>query len=203
MEIPPFATRNGDGDATARTESVIFAGGCFWGVQGMFQHINGVRNAVSGYAGGASGTSNYASVSGGNTGHAESVRVTYDPSKVGYAQLLQVFFSVVHDPTQLNRQGPDRGSQYRSAVFVESPRQRETTLRYMAQLQAAHAFSAPIVTQVETGKRFYPAENYHQNYLVLRPGEAYIRFNDLPKVAELKRTYPTLYRAQPVLVATH
>ena len=181
---------------------VVFAGGCFWGVQGVFQHVTGVDNAISGYIGGSAADATYQRVGSGSTGHAEAVQVTYDPAQVSYAQLMQVFFSVVHDPTLLNRQGPDRGSQYRSAIYTDDAAQRDATLAYIAQLQRAKAYAAPVVTQVGGGKRFYPAEGYHQNYLTLNPDSAYIRINDLPKVEALKRQYPSLYRDKPRLVAT-
>ncbi|MCF7749350.1 peptide-methionine (S)-S-oxide reductase MsrA [Bacillus subtilis subsp. subtilis] len=181
---------------------VVFAGGCFWGVQGVFQHINGVSNAVSGYIGGSAADATYTRVGSGSTGHAEAVQVTYDPSQVSYGQLMQVFFSVAHDPTQRNRQGPDRGTQYRSAVYADDAGQRDATQAYIAQLQRAKAFNAPVVTQVDGGKRFYPAEGYHQNYLTLHPESLYIRINDLPKVDALKRQYPSLYRDKPRLVST-
>ncbi|WP_411849776.1 peptide-methionine (S)-S-oxide reductase MsrA [Stenotrophomonas sp. LGBM10] len=181
---------------------VVFAGGCFWGVQGVFQHIKGVNNAVSGYIGGNAGTASYARVGSGTTGHAEAVQVTYDPSQVSYAQLMQVFFSVVHDPTQLNRQGPDQGTQYRSAVYIDDAAQRDATRAYIAQLQRAKVWAAPVVTQVDGGKRFFAAEDYHQNYLTLHPESLYIRINDLPKVDALKRQYPALYRDTPRLVST-
>lgn len=181
---------------------VVFAGGCFWGVQGVFQHINGVDNAVSGYIGGSSADASYPRVGSGGTGHAEAVQVTYDPSKVSYGQLMQVFFSVVHDPTLLNRQGPDRGTQYRSAVYADDAKQREATRAYIDQLQRAKAYAAPVVTQVDGGKRFYPAEGYHQNYLTLHPESQYIQINDAPKVAALKQQYPALYREKPRLVST-
>ena len=181
---------------------VVFAGGCFWGVQGVFQHIKGVDNAVSGYIGGSPADANYARVSGGGTGHAEAVQVTYDPSQVSYGQLMQVFFSVVHDPTQLNRQGPDRGTQYRSAVYADDAAQRDATKAYIAQLQQARAYAAPVVTTVDGGKPFQAAEGYHQNYLTLHPESLYIRINDLPKVEALKQMYPALYREKPRLVST-
>jgi len=179
---------------------VVFAGGCFWGVQGVFQHVRGVDSAVSGYIGGSAADARYPRVSGGGTGHAEAVQVTYDPSRVGLAQLLQVFFSVVHDPTQRDRQGPDRGSQYRSAVHADDAAQRAATLAYIDQLQRSGVFAAPVVTRVEGGRRFYPAEDYHQNYLALHPDAAYIRFYDLPKVEALQQRYPALYRDAPRLV---
>ncbi|HDS0925165.1 TPA: peptide-methionine (S)-S-oxide reductase MsrA [Stenotrophomonas maltophilia] len=181
---------------------VVFAGGCFWGVQGVFQHIKGVDNAVSGYIGGRPADANYSRVSGGGTGHAEAVQVTYDPSQVSYGQLMQVFFSVAHDPTQLNRQGPDRGTQYRSAVFADDAAQRDATRAYIAQLQKARAYAAPVVTTVDGGKPFVAAEGYHQNYLTLHPESLYIRINDQPKVAALQRMYPQLYREKPRLVST-
>ncbi|PNU02083.1 peptide-methionine (S)-S-oxide reductase MsrA [Novosphingobium guangzhouense] len=184
-----------------KRETAVFAGGCFWGVQGVFQHVRGVSSAVSGYAGGDRGSAKYAVVSRGGTGHAEAVKVTYDPRQVSYGQLLHVFFSVVADPTMLNAQGPDRGTQYRSALFPQSPGQRETAERYIAQLGKAGAWKRPIVTRVEPFKGFYAAEAYHQDYLTLHPDSAYIRRNDLPKVAALKATFPALYRINPVLVS--
>ncbi|WP_425605986.1 peptide-methionine (S)-S-oxide reductase MsrA [Paraburkholderia sejongensis] len=186
--------------STAHSETAIFAGGCFWGVQGVFQHVRGVTQAVSGYAGGSRDTAGYEIVSGGETGHAESVQVTFDPAKVTYGQLLQVYFSVIHDPTELNRQGPDSGTQYRSALFPLTDVQRRVAQSYIAQLDRSHAFAAPLVTKIEPYKGFYPAEPYHQNYLTLHPDSAYIALNDLPKVAGLKRLFPNLYRDKPVLV---
>ncbi|WP_422393924.1 peptide-methionine (S)-S-oxide reductase MsrA [Pseudomonas batumici] len=183
------------GKATA-----VFAGGCFWGVQGVFQHVRGVQNAVSGYTGGAADTAHYELVGEGSTGHAESVQVTYDPSQVSYGKLLQVFFSVAHNPTELNRQGPDRGTQYRSAIFPVNAEQEKIAKAYIAQLDAAKTFPSAIVTRIEDGKVFYPAEGYHQNYLTLHPYAPYIAINDLPKVENLKRLEPELYRAEPVLV---
>jgi peptide-methionine (S)-S-oxide reductase len=181
-------------------QTAVFAGGCFWGVQGVFQHVQGVKNAVSGYDGGAASTAQYDSVSGGDTGHAESVAVTYDPSKVSYGKLLQIYFSVAHNPTELNRQGPDSGTQYRSAIFAQNAEQQKVAQAYIAQLDAAKAFDKPIVTQVETGKAFYPAESYHQDFLTENPSYPYIVINDLPKVAQLKKLFPDQYRAEPVLV---
>ncbi len=181
---------------------VVFAGGCFWGVQGVFQHVKGVQSAVSGYIGGSAADASYLRVSSGGTGHVEAVQVTYDPAQVSYAQLMQVFFSVVHDPTQLNRQGPDHGSQYRSAVYADDVGERAATLAYIAQLQHSGAFSAPLVTRVEGGKAFYPAEGYHQNYLTLHPDALYIRINDQPKVEALKAQYPALYQQVPRLLTT-
>jgi peptide-methionine (S)-S-oxide reductase len=185
---------------TEHTATAIFAGGCFWGVQGVFQHVKGVSNAVSGYAGGDARTASYDTVSDGATGHAESVKVTYDPTQISYGKLLQIFFSVAHDPTELNRQGPDRGTQYRSAIFPQSPIQRSVAEKYIAQLDAARVFKKPLATTIEPDKKFYPAEAYHQNYLTLHPNDPYIVYNDLPKVANLKRTAPELYRADAVLV---
>jgi peptide-methionine (S)-S-oxide reductase len=181
-------------------QTAVFAGGCFWGVQGVFQHVQGVKNAVSGYDGGAASTAQYDSVSGGDTGHAESVAVTYDPSKVSYGKLLQIYFSVAHNPTELNRQGPDSGTQYRSAIFAQNAEQQKIAQAYIAQLDAAKVFDKPIVTQIETGKAFYPAESYHQDFLTENPSYPYIVINDLPKVAQLKKLFPDQYRAEPVLV---
>lgn len=188
--------------STAATETAVVAGGCFWGIQGVFQHVKGVTNAVSGYAGGAAGSARYELVSEGDTGHAESVQVTFDPRQISYARILQILMSVGHDPTQLNRQGPDVGTQYRSAIFPTNAAQARIAGDYIAQLNRARAFPAAIVTKVETGATFYPAEAYHQDYLFRHPLQPYIAINDLPKVAELKRKFPGLYRSDPVLVAT-
>lgn len=188
--------------AGVKQARVVFAGGCFWGVQGVFQHITGVDNAVSGYIGGSAADATYTKVSSGGSGHAEAVQVSYDPSQVSYGQLMQVFFSVVHDPTELNRQGPDHGSQYRSAIYADDAAQRDAARAYIAQLQRSAVFTAPLVTQVDGGKVFHAAEGYHQNYLTLHPEAAYIRINDLPKVAALKQQYPALYRERPRLVMT-
>lgn len=185
----------------ARTETAILAGGCFWGVQGVFQHVDGVTNAVSGYAGGAADTAQYGTVSGGATGHAESVKVTFDPAKISYGRILQIYFSVAHDPTQLNRQGPDRGTQYRSALFPVNDEQAKVAKAYIDQLGKAKRFETDIVTKIEPGQSFYPAEAYHQDYLTLNPTQLYIVYNDLPKVENLKRLFPTLYRDDPVLVS--
>jgi peptide-methionine (S)-S-oxide reductase len=182
-------------------EVAVLAGGCFWGVQGVFQHVAGVENAVSGYTGGDADTAHYRVVGSGRTGHAESVAITYDPARISYGDLLQIYFSVAHDPTQLNRQGPDTGTQYRSTIFPQDARQAEVARAYIEQLNAAHVFDAPVVTTVEAGKTFYPAEGYHQNYLTLNPSQPYIVYNDLPKVANLERLFPDRYRADPVLVA--
>ena len=170
----------------------VLAGGCFWGLEGVFEHVAGVKNVVSGYAGGNAATAHYEIVGSGMTGHAESVRITYDPSKISFGQLLRVYFSVATDPTELNRQGPDTGSQYRGTIFAQSPEQAKLAKAYIDQLQPA--FGKRIVTTVETGKKFYPAEGYHQNFLRLNPDYPYIVQNDLPKVAALKKLFPALYR---------
>lgn len=178
----------------AAVDTAYFAGGCFWGIEGVFEHIRGVKTAVSGYSGGSAATANYGDVSGGDSGHAETVRVIYDPALISYAQLLHVFFSVAHDPTQLNRQGPDRGPQYRSALFFNSPEQEQTAQRYVAQLTAAKFFPRPIVTQLVKLTAFYPAEEYHQDYMVKNPNQPYIVFHDAPKVAALKKNFASIYR---------
>jgi peptide-methionine (S)-S-oxide reductase len=190
-----------DEQKNASLETAVFAGGCFWGVQGVFQHVKGVANAVSGYAGGEAGTAQYETVSSGSTGHAESVKVTYDPKQVSYGRLLQIYFSVAHDPTELNRQGPDEGTQYRSEIFAGDADQERIAKAYVAQLDGAHAFGAPIVTKIEQLKGFYPAEGYHQDFLALNPNYPYIAINDLPKIAALKRLFPDAYRADPILVS--
>ncbi|CDZ31614.1 Peptide methionine sulfoxide reductase MsrA [Neorhizobium galegae bv. officinalis] len=187
--------------STAATETAIFAGGCFWGVQGVFQHVEGVKNAVSGYAGGAKDTAAYETVGYGKTGHAESVRVTFDPKKVTYGHLLQIYFSVAHDPTQLNRQGPDTGTQYRSTVFPTSEEQARVAKAYIDQLNKAKIFHTAIATTIEPGKAFYPAEAYHQDFLTQNPTYPYIVYNDLPKIENLKKLFPSDYRDKPVLVA--
>jgi peptide-methionine (S)-S-oxide reductase len=185
---------------SAAADVAVLAGGCFWGVQGVFQHLKGVTRVESGYAGGERDTAEYERVADGNTGHAESVRIQFDPRQVSFGQLLQVYFSVAHDPTELNRQGPDTGTQYRSEIFAQSPQQVEIARAYIAQLDAAHAFPRPIVTRVEPNKRFYIAESYHQDFLTRNPQNPYIAINDLPKVANLQRLFPDLYRSNPVLV---
>ena len=191
-----------DEQATGKTSEVaVIAGGCFWGVQGVFQHVDGVISAVSGYAGGEKATAHYEMTSNGNTGHAESVQITYDPRKITYARLLQVYFSVAHDPTELNRQGPDQGPQYRSAIFPVSEEQSRVAKAYIAQLNSAHAFQVPIVTTIEPGKVFYRAEDYHQDFLAKNPGYPYIVYNDLPKIANLKKLFPALYKSEAVLVS--
>ena len=184
----------------AATATAVLAGGCFWGVQGVFQRVEGVLKAVSGYAGGGQDTAHYEIVGTGVTGHAETVQITYDPAKISYGKLLQIYFSVAHDPTQLNRQGPDKGTQYRSTIFPVDAKQREIAQKYIAQLDAAHVFPAKIVTTLEDGKAFYPAEAYHQDFLVRNPDYPYIVINDIPKVRNLAQLFPELYRLQPVLV---
>ncbi len=174
-------------------QTAVFAGGCFWGVEAVFRHTKGVQSAVSGYAGGGAKDADYEKVSSGNTGHAESVQVTYDPAKVSYGQLLQIFFSVAHDPTQRNRQGPDVGTQYRSAIFYASDEQKRVAETYIDQLTKAKAYSRPIATEVMKLPAFYAAESYHQNYLALHPMQPYIVYNDLPKLAELKKQFPEIY----------
>jgi peptide-methionine (S)-S-oxide reductase len=186
--------------AAGAPQTAVLAGGCFWGVQAVFQHLNGVQQAVSGYAGGDRATAHYEVVSGGRTGHAESVQVTFDPGVVSYGELLRVFFSVAHDPTQLNRQGPDSGTQYRSAIFYADERQKEIATAYIAQLEKAGKFGKSIVTRVDALQGFYPAEDYHQDYLLKHPSDPYIVFNDQPKVRNFQRTLPELYRAEPVTV---
>jgi len=178
----------------APLDTAVFAGGCFWGIEAVFEHIKGVRSAVSGYTGGTTASPSYEDVSTGTTGHAESVRVIYDPAAVSYGQLLQVFFSVAHDPTQLNRQGPDHGTQYRSAIFYRTPEQRRAAEGYVKQLTAAKTFSKPIVTQIVPLATFYQAEDYHQDYMVHHPDQPYIVYNDAPKVAQLKQQFPQLYQ---------
>ncbi|MDB5872034.1 MAG: peptide methionine sulfoxide reductase [Ramlibacter sp.] len=190
-----------DAPAAGAQETAVFAGGCFWGVQAVFQHTQGVLNAVSGYAGGQKETANYNAVGSGSTGHAESVLVTYDPKQVSYGKLLQIYFSVAHDPTQLNRQGPDSGTQYRSAIFYAGAGQKQVAERYIAQLEAAHAFPGKIVTQLAPLSAFYPAEDYHQDYATLHPSQPYIATFDLPKIANLKSVMPEVWRDKPVLVA--
>ena len=185
----------------ATLEVAVLAGGCFWGVQGVFQHVDGVTNAVSGYAGGDRATADYEIVSSGTTGHAESVRISFDPHKITYGRILQIYFSVAHDPTQLNRQGPDMGPQYRSAIFPTSAAQATVAKAYISQLNQSHTFEAAIFTRIEPDRAFYPAESYHQDFLTLHPAYPYIVINDLPKLTELKRLFPDLYRAEPVLVS--
>jgi peptide-methionine (S)-S-oxide reductase len=189
-----------DEHAGSGTETAVFAGGCFWGVQGVFQHVKGVDSAVSGYTGGSADTASYETVGSGRTGHAESVKITYEPSKITYGQLLQIYFSVAHNPTQLNYQGPDRGRQYRSTIFTQNADQKKIAEAYIAELDKAKLFDKMIVTTLEAGKTFYPAEAYHQDFLTLNPTYPYIVYNDLPKIENLKSLFPKLYSEKPVLV---
>jgi len=184
----------------ATTETAVLAGGCFWGVQGVFQHVQGVTSAVSGYAGGNADTAKYATVSSGSTGHAESVRIVFDPQKISYGRLLQIYFSVAHDPTELNRQGPDTGPQYRSTIFPANAEQARVARSYIDQLNRANTFGKALATTVEPLKTFYPAEAYHQDFLTLNPRHPYIVVNDMPKIDSLKRLFPASYQATPVLV---
>jgi peptide-methionine (S)-S-oxide reductase len=197
VAIPPPAI---DAKAEPALAKAVVAGGCFWGVQGVFQHIDGVELAVSGYAGGTVANPDYHQVTTGTTGHAEAVEITYDPAKVSYGKLLQVFFSVAHDPTELNRQGPDTGTQYRSAIFFTDPEQEKVATAYIAQLDAAGKWPEPIVTEVSPLATFYPAEDYHQDYATLHPDQPYIFTYDLPKIAHLKEMFPDVWRAEPKLV---
>jgi peptide-methionine (S)-S-oxide reductase len=199
VEIPPPVTDLAEIGTSARA---IFAGGCFWGVQGVFQHVNGVSRAVSGYSGGSAESATYELTSTGTTGHAEAVEVIYDPSVVSYGDLLQIYFSVAHNPTQLNFQGPDHGTQYRSTIFPVTEQQAETARAYIAQLDDTGLFEGPIVTTIEPLQAFYPAEQYHQDFLTLNPTWPYIVFHDLPKIAALERLFPEAYRDEPVLVGT-
>jgi peptide-methionine (S)-S-oxide reductase len=185
--------------APGPAQTAVLSAGCFWGVQGVFEHVRGMQNVIAGYAGGEKSTADYETVSSGTTGHAESVKITFDPAAISYGQILQIAFSVVHDPTQLNRQGPDVGTQYRSSIFYRDENQKRIAQAYMAQLDQAHAFPRPIVTRVDPLKGFYPAEGYHQNYLIHNPTQPYIAIYDLPKVENFKRTFPELYSGQPVL----
>jgi peptide-methionine (S)-S-oxide reductase len=195
--IPPPAQDRLNGEGT---QTAVLAGGCFWGVQGVFQHTKGVTSAVSGYAGGVKENAEYEKVGSGRTGHAESVQIKFDPTQISYGKILQIYFSVVHDPTQLNRQGPDSGPQYRSTIFVQNDAQRQAAEAYIAQLNAAKVYPKPIATTIEAGKTFFPAEDYHQDYLTLHPYQPYIAYNDIPKVENLKRLFADLYRDKPVLV---
>jgi peptide-methionine (S)-S-oxide reductase len=185
--------------AAGPPQTAVLAGGCFWGVQGVFEHVRGVQKVVAGYAGGDRSTAQYETVSSGVTGHAESVKITFDPAAISYGQILQIAFSVVHDPTQLNRQGPDIGTQYRSAIFYADENQKHIAEAYIAQLDQARSFARPIVTRVEPLKGFYAAEDYHQDYLIHNPTQPYIALYDLPKIENFKRTFPELYSGRPVL----
>ena len=196
--IPPPAV---DVQNTSGVQTVVVAGGCFWGVQGVFQHTAGVVNAVSGYSGGSKMTADYHMVSTGTTGHAESVEIKFDPKKISYGKILQIFFSVAHDPTQLNRQGPDSGTQYRSAIFTTNDEQKKVAEAYIAQLNAAKVYSKPIVTKVGPLEGFFAAEAYHQDYLTLHPNQPYIAYNDIPKVENLKKVFAQNYIEKPTLVS--
>ena len=197
----PAPTLDEQAKPESREEVAVFAGGCFWGVQGVFQHLKGVRNAVSGYAGGNKETARYDMVGLGNTGHAEAVRISYDPKEISYGKLLQIYFSVAHNPTELNRQGPDIGTQYRSAIFPMDDEQAKIAKAYIGELNRARVFDAAIVSKIEPDQSFYPAEDYHQDFLVRNPAYPYIVMHDLPKIESLKRLFPDLYRAEPVLVS--
>jgi peptide-methionine (S)-S-oxide reductase len=183
--------------SAAGLQTAVLAGGCFWGVEGVFEHVRGVRKVVSGYAGGEKSTAHYETVGGGSTGHAESVQVTFDPREVSYGELLRIFFSVAHDPTQLDRQGPDRGPQYRSAIFYADYSQKDIATHYIEQLNATNLFSRPIVTRVDPLQTFYPAESYHQDFIARNPQYPYVVVNDLPKIRNLKQLFPELYRETP------
>nr|WP_087149258.1 peptide-methionine (S)-S-oxide reductase MsrA [Pararhizobium antarcticum] len=195
--IPPPSI---DATASGNTQKAIFAGGCFWGVQGVFQHVKGVKNAVSGYSGGDQATANYETVSGGRSDHAEAVEITYDPKEVTYGQLLQVFFSVAHNPTQLNYQGPDHGPQYRSEIFTTDDEQKKIAQTYIAELDKTRIYGEPVVTKVSDLSAFYPAEDYHQDFLTLNPTYPYIVYNDMPKIDNLKALFPDSFASTPVLV---
>jgi peptide-methionine (S)-S-oxide reductase len=208
--VPSFASEDAvvipapavDAQASDGLQTVVVAGGCFWGVQGVFQHTAGIVNATSGYAGGNKSTANYETVSTGSTGHAESVQIKYDPKQISYGKILQIFFSVAHNPTELNRQGPDSGTQYRSAIFTTSDEQKKVAEAYIAQLNAAKVYGKPIVTKVGPLQGFYPAEAYHQDYLTLHPNQPYIAYNDLPKVENLKKIFAQNYLDKPTLVSS-
>lgn len=182
------------------TETAVLAGGCFWGMQSVFEHVHGVKQVWAGYSGGEAGTAHYDDVSDGNTGHAESVKINFDPAVISYGQLLKIYFAVAHDPTTLNRQGPDTGTQYRSEIFYATPAQEKIAQAYIAQLTAAKIFNASIVTQVQPLKAFYTAESYHQDYARNHPDDTYIVINDAPKVAALKQQFPTLYQPEQTVV---
>ena len=199
VKIPPPAA---DAQGSDGIQTAVLAGGCFWGVQGVFQHTSGVVNAVSGYAGGSKMTADYNTVSSGTTGHAEAVEIKYDPRKISYGKILQIFFSVVHDPTQLNRQGPDSGTQYRSAIFTTNDEQKKVADAYIAQLNVAKVYRKPIVTKVGPLEGFFQAEAYHQDYLTLHPNQPYIAYNDLPKVENLKKIFAENYIEKPTLVSS-
>jgi peptide-methionine (S)-S-oxide reductase len=195
--IPPPAIDNPK--AAGPDQTAVLAGGCFWGIQGVYQHVRGVKKVLAGYAGGDKSTAQYEVVSSGRTGHAESVKITFDPAVISYGQLLQIAFSVAHDPTQLNQQYPDVGTQYRSSIFFADEDQKRIAETYISQLDQAHVFARPIVTRVDPLKGFYAAENYHQDYLIHNPTQPYIAMYDVPKIENLRRTFPELYRGQPIL----
>jgi peptide-methionine (S)-S-oxide reductase len=202
VKIP--APRNDVALAAQSSEATaVLAGGCFWGMQGVFEHVKGVKQVLSGYSGGTVVNPGYEQVSSGSTGHAESIQIKYDPSQVSYGTLLQVYFSVAHNPTELNYQGPDEGTQYRSAIFYSSDEQKQVAQAYIAQLNAANAFPSKIVTETTAFTAFYPAEDYHQDYLIHHPDSMYITFNDLPKIDNLKQMFPELYRDKPVMVSSN
>jgi len=196
----PVAASTASKPASPALEKAVLAGGCFWGMQGMFEHVKGVTRVVAGYSGGAAATAHYELVGTETTGHAESVEVTFDPARISYGQILRLYFSVAHDPTELDRQGPDSGPSYRSEIFFTSPTQERVARAYIAQLDRAKVFPRPIVTKVEPLKGFYPAEGYHQDYLVHHPDQPYIVINDQPKIAALERLFPALYDPKPVLL---
>jgi peptide-methionine (S)-S-oxide reductase len=199
--IPPPALDMPKAEATTGLQTAVLAGGCFWGLQGMFEHVQGVTKVVAGYSGGSRETAHYEMVGTERTGHAESVEITFDPKRISYGQLLRLYFAVAHDPTELDRQGPDSGPSYRSEIFFDSPAQERVARAYVAQLDKAKVFGKPIVTKIEHLKEFYPAEEYHQDFLVHNPTYPYIVVNDLPKIAALKRVYPELYREAPVTLS--
>ncbi len=201
-QVVPLPEKDAPLAATSGSETAVLAGGCFWGVQGVFQHVNGVSRVLSGYSGGTKESAIYEVVSTGQTGHAEVVQIDYDPSQISYGRILQIYFSVAHDPTQLNYQGPDVGTQYRSAIFAANDMQADIAKTYIAQLDAAGIFEEPIATEVTPLEAFYVAEDYHQDYATIHPDSAYIAFHDLPKIANLKRLFPEIYRETPVLVRT-
>ena len=195
--VPPPAYNPPD---SATSETAILSGGCFWGVQGVYEHVKGVTQAVAGYTGGKADTAQYETVSTGTTGHAESVKITFNPQVISYGQILQIYFAVTADPTELNYQGPDHGTQYRGEIWAETPQQQDIATRYIAQLTAAHIFPASIVTRVDTAMPFYEAETYHQDFLARNPDNPYIAYNDIPKVEALQTQFPSLYETDPVTV---
>jgi peptide-methionine (S)-S-oxide reductase len=190
-------TKTERGQTSTGVQTAVLAGGCFWGIEGVFEHVHGVREVVSGYAGGEASTAHYDDVGRGRTGHAESVEITFDPQRVPYGEILRIFFSVAHDPTQLNRQGPDTGTQYRSAIFYADDTQRDIAKAYIVQLNESGLFKRSIVTRVDPLERFYPAESYHQDFIAKNPRYPYVVFNDLPKIRSLKKLFPELYRERP------